>query len=72
MLSLRSVDVLAQKGSVQRRFIKGNFHILCCAACMGTKAQAEGQTPIQLHLGTGQMGDSQETKPEGCSRLSYL
>lgn len=72
MLSLSSLDVHAPKGSVWRRSMEGTFHILCCAAFVATKAQAEGQTPVQLNLGTGQMGNSRETKPEGCNSLSYL
>ena len=40
--------------------------ILHCAAYMITKAQAEGQTPVQLSPGFGQMGDSLDTEPEGC------
>lgn len=69
---LRSLDVPAQIGSVQRCFIEESFHILWCAVCMVTKAQAEGQTPVQLNPGTGQMGDRWETEPEGYNRLLYL
>ena len=62
----------AQIGSVRKCFIEGSFHVPCSVACAVTKAQAEGQTLVQLNPGTGQMGDSRETEPEGSSSLSYL
>ena len=71
MLSLEISGCACSDRQYVERLYRGELSHPLRAACVVTKAQAEGQTLAQLNPDTGQIGDSRETKPEAAA-ISHI